>query len=451
MNLRELREKQLKTKSLNTSMTTLSTSEKALVQELVLVVKTEYSTTKHSAYKIDENGNYHLPLHWMQANIPRKFVYNNTSTNINVPTPEITLRPNQIECVDACLSELKKDFGGGIINLSTGAGKTIISLYLIGHAKLKTLIVVNKVELLNQWKAALAQFFPDLKVGIVQGSKFEKECDICIGMLQTISLKSDYTAEHFKEFTLCFIDEVHNTPSEMFSQALHKIRNKYVFGLSATIERKDGLEKIFLWHIGPVIFSDKKTSSKQQTIFKKISFSGGSSKEVELYNGKLNVSQMLTNLATDEARTEVIYQTLSDLEEDRRVLVLSDRICQLKKLHGLLGDEKSGLFIGKCTTDEREASKKKKILLATYAMASEGFNHPELNTLLFATPRSTVTQAIGRIYRKQHDIQPMIIDIVDAVGIFYCQYTKRNKIYKKEIGPGPDELEKKMNGVCLFD
>lgn len=432
----------------------LSLAEKALIRkELVVVVQSEYGRKTHTAYKIDEKGNYQLPLHWMQENLPAKFTFNNAVTSIRIDDPNIVLRPTQVECVKRCLSEFEKDFGGGIINLSTGAGKTIISLYLISHAQLKTLIVVNKIELLNQWKAALCKFFPKLRVGIIQGSKFEKDCDVCIGMLQTIAMKKEYTREHFKDFSLIFIDEVHNTPSQVFSEALHKIRNKYVFGLSATIERKDELEKIFFWHIGPVLFSDKNSSKKQQTIFKKISYTGVSSKEIVLYNGKLNTSQMLTNLATDEERTRLIYQTLLGLDETRRVLVLSDRIILLEKLHTLLGNEQSGMFIGKSSADEKAASRKKRVLLATYAIASEGFDHPELNTLLFATPRSSVTQAIGRIYRKQHDIPPMIIDIVDSVGIFFCQYTKRNKIYKKEIGKGAgsDEIEEKMKTVCLFD
>jgi superfamily II DNA or RNA helicase len=430
---------------------TLTGEEKSLIhRELSVYVDTEYCKKRYLAYDL-YNGVYRLPIHWANLNIPHKLEINFSTNRINLPNTSIVLRTEQEKCVEACLVEFEKGFGGGIINLSTGAGKTIISIYLMSMMKYKTLIVVNKVELLNQWATVLKQYFPDTRIGIIQGDKFESDCDICIGMLQTISMRKDYTADMFKDFTLVFIDEVHNTPSQVFSKALHKIRSKYTFGLSATVERKDNLECIFIWNIGPIIYSDKKNSAKQKTIFKKINFKGKSSKEIQLYNGKLNLSLMLSNLANDDERTFLICKELSGLSDDRRVLVLSDRISQLKKINSILGNETSGLFIGKCSMEEREESKKKKYLLATFMMASEGFNHPELNTLVFATPRSNVSQAIGRIYRKKHDIQPMIIDVVDSVGVFFCQYNKRKNIYKSEISNSPDTLEEQMEAVCLFD
>ena len=79
---------------------------------------------------------------------------------------------------------------------------------------------------------------------------------------------------------------------------------------------------------------------------------------------------------------------------------------------------------------DMEKSKEKRILLGTYALVNEGFNLPKLNCLLFATPRSSITQAIGRIYRKVHEIRPIIIDIFDEFSIFKGQYYKRRKIYK---------------------
>lgn len=430
----------------------LTLEEKGIIHKELSVYVENYNgqVNRYLAYELND-GIYNIPINWMENNIPHKLEYNFKKTTIDVPDTQIVLRPEQEKCVKACFLEFEKDFGGGVINMSTGAGKTIVSLYIISKVKLKTLIVVNKVELLNQWMAALKFYFPTTSIGIIQGDKFQSDCDICIGMLQTISMRKDYTLKMFSEFTLVFIDEVHNTPSQVFSKSLHKIRSKYTFGLSATVNRKDGLEKIFLWNIGPIIYSDKKNSLKQDTIFKKISFRGESSKEVVLYNGKLNLSQMLTNLAVDHERTKIICKALLELPDNRRVLVLSDRISQLKRISTIIGEKLSGLFIGKCTVEEREASKKKKFLLATFTMASEGFNHPELNTLLFATPRSNVTQAIGRIYRKSHDIQPMIIDVVDSVGVFYCQYNKRRAIYKAEITNDKYMLEEKMSSVCLFE
>lgn len=158
---------------------------------------------------------------------------------------------------------------------------------------------------------------------------------------------------------------------------------------------------------------------------------------------------MITNIAEDEERNRLIIDTLKTLQEERKVLVLSDRISQLKWLNLHLGEDISGLFIGKTSKEDKITSKQKKILLATYNIASEGFDHPELNTLLFATPRSNVVQAIGRIYRKKHEVEPMIIDIVDNFSIFPYQFRKRKEIYSKHIGYS--DILSQQEHVCLFE
>ena len=163
------------------------------------------------------------------------------------------------------------------------------------------------------------------------------------------------------------------------------------------------------------------------------------------------MSKMMNNLSSDKQRTKFISEKIQEILEEpkRRILVLSDRVQLLEDLNEFLGDKISGLFIGKTSKEEKTASKTKRVLLATYAIASEGFNHPELNTLVFATPRSNVNQAIGRIYRKRHEISPTIVDIVDNVGIFVCQYRKRQRVYKEELTSGENEVEKEVE--CLFD
>lgn len=441
----------------------LSHDEKELIKkDLSIYIKSDYSQPKrYLAYIYSKKDElYSLPFSWCIENIQDKMEYNFKvikESNNRIPDSNIILRKNQLKCVDICVKELQKeDYGGGIINLSTGSGKTIISLYLISKFKYRTLIVVNKIELMNQWKEAINKIFKGVvKVGIIQGSTFDTDCPITIGMLQTISQNKNYTREMFEDFTLVIIDEVHNTPSEVFNKVLHKTRNKYVFGLSATINRKDGMEKIIYWHIGNVLYSDSNTSTKQSTEFKTVFHKGVSSKEEYIFNGKLNLSKMINNLTEDKERTKIIYETILSviINESRRLLVLSDRIDLLVDLNKLLGDKISGMFIGNTSTEEKEKSRNKRVMLATYAIASEGFNHPKLNSILFATPRSNVKQSIGRIYRKKHDISPLIIDIIDKVGIFLCQYMKRKKIYQEELSQNESIMDKKIvkENECLFD
>ena len=81
--------------------------------------------------------------------------------------------------------------------------------------------------------------------------------------------------------------------------------------------------------------------------------------------------------------------------------------------------------------DKLKQSEDKKIILATYSMASEGLDIKTLTTLIMATPKSDVCQSVGRILRQKHS-NPLVIDIVDKHQIFKSQYKKREKYYKKQ-------------------
>lgn len=412
-------------------------------KELTCVLKSDYAPTKTVLfYKKDGR----LPLVWASNNIKSYKIPVFREVKIEQISNNIKLKNIQEECMEKVDLQFKKNFGGGIINLSTGSGKTVLSLYIIAKYRLKTLIIVNTVELMEQWRESIKKFLGNVPIGIIRGDKFDRNTPITIGMLQTISMRKEYKRQDFEDFSLCFIDECHHLSSEIFSEALFKCRAKYTFGLSATVERKDGLEYVFKYHLGDVIFSDSSNQVKQKSIVTKVDFKGKNSVSKYLYNGKPKISTMITNIAEDEDRNKLIIDTLRELSDDRKVLVLSDRISQLKWLNLHLGEDLSGLFIGKTSKEDKITSKTKKILLATYNIASEGFDHPELNTLLFATPRSNIVQAIGRIYRKKHEIEPMIIDIVDNFSIFPYQFKKRKEIYSKHIGH-----EEQEENICLFE
>jgi superfamily II DNA or RNA helicase len=221
----------------------------------------------------------------------------------------------------------------------------------------------------------------------------------------------------------------------MFSKIIFKLRPRYIFGLTATLERKDKLEKVIKWYIGDVLFSNISNEKKQQTEIHVYKFNGKSSVEKTLKDGTVAVSSMLTEISQDSERINLIKSIIFDLTKNnqRQILVCSDRTLLLKKLNKIIGDTLSGLFIGETKPQHREESKNKQVLLGTYQMVSEGFNLPKLNCVIFATPRSNITQAIGRIFRKKHLITPVIVDIVDTFSIFQGQYYKRRNVYKKSI------------------
>ena len=72
----------------------------------------------------------------------------------------------------------------------------------------------------------------------------------------------------------------------------------------------------------------------------------------------------------------------------------------------------------------------KQIVLATYAMAAEALDIKTLSILVMATPKTDITQSVGRILRVRHD-NPIVVDIVDRHEIFQNQWKQRRRFYKK--------------------
>lgn len=385
-----------------------------------------------------ETKNYFiLPIYYVLLNFT-KFNDSHVNFTTNIPVnikSEIKLRPEQIECYNVCFAEFSKEYGGGVINLSTASGKTVLSLKLIAESKKKALIIVDKVEMMSQWCKEINKWFPDIRIGKIQGTTFEfEDYDIVVGMLQTISLKKELKSIDFNWVDLCFIDEIHGVSSEVFSRTLFKVRPKFIFGLTATLERKDKLEKIIKWCIGDIIYSNIDSDLKQNTEIHVYKNEPINKIVHRLQNGDIAVAKMLNSIANDNTRNDLIINILKQLilEKDRNILVVSDRIVQLKYIHAEL-NEHAGLFIGGMKSEDMDKSKTKQILLGTYPLVKQGFNHPKLNCILFATPRSSITQAIGRIYRKKHDISPIIVDIVDSISPFNGQYYRRRKVYNQSI------------------
>jgi superfamily II DNA or RNA helicase len=400
----------------------------------------EYNVKTFKVYKVLKDSGIVIPIYYALENLDLKYTINfskvkNEFTD-NYNTNNITLRPGtQQECFNIALGELNKPFGGGILNLTTGFGKSVLSLKLICESKMKALIIVNTIELMNQWKTEIKKFIPDATIGTIQGKNFDiEDKDIVIGMVQTITIKNEVTFHNFFFCNLVILDEIHNFSSEVFSKIIFKIRPKFIFGLTATLQRKDKLEKLLHWYVGPVLYSNISNEKKDETEIHIYKYKGPSSISVTLRDNKTPAcSTMLTNIAEDTERSQLIISILQDLtiNKERNVLVISDRISQLEYMNKHLPN--SALFIGTMKSEDLLKSKESQILLATYKLASEGFSLAKLNCLLFATSRTNINQAIGRIYRKKHEITPIIVDIYDDFSFFKSQYYKRRKTYKELI------------------
>ena len=148
----------------------------------------------------------------------------------------IDLRDNQKPVVKKFI-KAAKEVGGGVISVPCGFGKTVLALYLVAALKVKTIVIVHKEFLMDQWKERIEFFLPEARVGKIQGDVVKiEDKDIVIGMLQSISMK-DYPDDVFSSFGFVIYDECHHLGAEVFSRSLIKVGCKYTLGLSATLAR----------------------------------------------------------------------------------------------------------------------------------------------------------------------------------------------------------------------
>ena len=204
--------------------------------------------------------------------------------------------------------------GGGLLELHTGWGKTCAGLYIVSKLKKKTIIIVHKEFLMNQWIEKIKHFLPQARIGKIQGPIIDIENkDVVLCMLQSLVLK-DYEPKIFNEFGLTIIDEVHHISSQSFSNSLFKLVTKYILGLSATMNRKDGTTNVFKMFLGDIIHkAERKTDMVVEVRAINYKVDDEEFNETVLnYKGQPQNSSMISKLCEYNRRTEFIIKTLCD-------------------------------------------------------------------------------------------------------------------------------------------
>ena len=369
-----------------------------------------------------------------------------------------------------------------------------MAINIAARLKKRFLVIVDKEFLMNQWRGELEALMPGIRIGILQENKLqigfvEKEivkgptiseiksklkslnlrvsgskeellarlheavpeeekpeeesvmydCTIC--MIQTLCGK-DFTESTFKDYGFAIFDECHHLGAQHFSKTLQKVQLKHMLGLSATPKREDGLTKVFFWFLGQPVYWEKTREPDPTVEVKSVLVKT----DDPTYNttptdwrGEVVMAQLLGNILGCDERTKEIVRWILKLAEEpaRKILVLSERIGHLQEIERQV--KPSGLsmsyYIGGMKEAVREdGAAKSRILLASYAMASEAMNIKSLNAVILASPRKSVEQSTGRILRVRQSeriVVPVIIDIVDSHQMYRSQHKKRCTYYKQ--------------------
>ena len=356
------------------------------------------------------------------------------------------LRDYQEEIIAVYMNHVKRPIcngstqhgGGGILEVFCGAGKTVCGIKIISLIKKKTLILVHKEFLMNQWIERINEFLPGATVGKIQAQVIDiKDKDIVIGMIQTLYDK-EFPAGTFDSFGLTIIDEVHRIGSEQFSKTLFKTVTPYMLGISATVDRKDKLTKILYMYIGEKIYS-KKREEEAPVCVRAIEYKTNNTEFNESdvdFRGNPKYSSMIVKLCEYGPRSDFIVRVIKDLideEPEKQMMILCHNRSLLTYLFEAINYRKIatvGFYVGGMKQSNLQETETKSIVLATYAMAAEALDIKTLSTLVMVTPKTDITQSVGRILRVKHE-KPIIVDIVDTHDMFQKQWVQRRRFYKK--------------------
>ena len=338
---------------------------------------------------------------------------------------------------------LRRDFG--LLESPTGAGKTIMALYLIVERKQPSLIVVHTKELLNQWLDKIEQFLdiPKSEIGIIGGGKFKIGEKVTVAMIQTLHKRASEVIPHIGYLIL---DECHRAPAMQYVNAIKAFDCKYMTGLTATPWRRDGLSKVIFWHIGDITARIDKKDLLDNGNLCQAEVKWIETKFNTLTDASGSYSKVLSELTEDYHRNRQIGDTVAKNKSTGISLILSDRRDHCHTLQSTLSIEnqiKAEVLTGATSKKERERiiqdlqEGKCKYLVATGQLVGEGFDLPEISTMFLTTPirfSGRVIQYIGRALRPASmKTKATIFDFVDVLNpVFKASARSRVYVYQKE-------------------
>ena len=339
-----------------------------------------------------------------------------------------TLREPQKVVKDEAIKNLNS-FGACLISCYPGFGKTLTSIYISSKIKLKTIIIVNKITLMEQWEGAIGKLCPNAKVNIIKpGKVFPPESDfIIINAINVPKLDEN----KLKSFGTLIIDESHLIMSKVLSQCMFRLHPKYVIGLSATPYRPDGLNSLM-----DLYFTEHKIVRKMRCPHIVYKVNTGFTPPVEYAaNGKIDWGKILEAQCLNETRNNMIVDIILK-HKDRNFIVISKRTEQSKYIHDKLKEmgESVTILVGSGSDYDKEA----RILVGNIQKVGVGFDHPKINALILASDvEEYFIQYLGRTMRVDEKdpnfVKPIVFDLLDINPILKKHFATRKATYM-EVG-----------------
>lgn len=393
-----------------------------------------------------------VPKFYKNENIEFNIIKNLCSEgeDINIEwNKDFELREDKQSIID-----IIKNHNNGLIKLPTGFGKTILSIHYISLMKKKTLIIVDREVLLDQWKKSILNStnLKEEDIGIIKGDKMQFDKPVIIAMVQTLVSKyknsNEVMIKKFKESNIgiSIIDEVHSIVGPIStSEIIYMLFSKTTFGLSATPYRNSKKENIIMNYCIGDLLVDK--VNEIIPLVKTITFTNNLPNKTYNYmsfGGKFNYMKYTKQIYLHDEKfvhmvLDIITETIS--KSIHKILVPISIIDAIDKIiHTIDTNDKyinlRDKYIKLTSSTKNNFDDSKQIIFATSGLISKGYDNPSIETLLLTIPIGSnkvfLTQLVGRILRSKKDKNNMmIIDMVDEK--YYetrSAYNSRLKNYK---------------------
>jgi len=349
----------------------------------------------------------------------------------------ITLSPAQERAVDAALGRRM-----GLVCAPAGAGKTVLGLVAVARRRQPALWLTHTVELARQAVARAGTVLglaPD-EIGFIGDGECRVGERLTIALTQSLARSIPPALLGVGSLVL---DEAHRCPAEQTAAVVSQFPARYVLGLTATPYRRDKLDAVLEFYLGPIVARIDKEDLADRLITPRII-----KRDTSLHPMGDSFAEIVSDLVAMRARNALITEDVAQAVADgRRCLVLSERVGHVKEvtrllqergiaaaaLYGTLGKRKRGEVVDALGAGELHA------VVATGSLVGEGFDSPRTDALFLATPVSyhgRVVQYLGRVSRTAPGkVDALVVDYCDDNGMLWSTWRNRRLVYEAQGCP----------------